>query len=245
LWLRGAEETVKQVRLVDWEYNAATMAPSYAIEWTHVLHSPSPIRPEVTSLLRLLERILTLPESDRMTGTFALDWYKIPPDDDHSAWRNTAAGDLVHCGKYWYKNDPDQQATCGRPLAEFACEVVRAHPRLMSTQVVLDVPGHDSRRVSFGSRLAHTVARDTAKKFVKVAARDEFRAQAKAMNATEHAESLRGQFQVREGLAGIDVLVVDDVFRSGTSMREVATAAKSAGARSVYGLVAARTMRGS
>lgn len=187
--------------------------------------------------------MITLPVIENVNGAIALDWYKIPPDGVDSHWRNTTSGDLVHRGKYWYKSDVEQQGIAGRTLARFACETVRAHARLICSAVVLDVPGHDSKQVSFGSRLAATVAMDTSKRFVKVAARDVFRAQAKAMDAAQQAESLRDQFEVQESLVGTSVLIVDDVFRSGASMKEVARAAKAAGALSVYGLAAVRTMR--
>jgi predicted amidophosphoribosyltransferase len=38
-------------------------------------------------------------------------------------------------------------------------------------------------------------------------------------------------------------IIVDDVLRTGDSMREVARVAKRAGAPSVYGIVAAKTIR--
>lgn len=243
LWLRGATEMLDQIKQVGPEYQDAQMQPSASIEWTHVLYSHQHVRPEVTALLKLLERVITLPVLENMTGAIALDWYKIPPDAVDSHWRNTTSGDLVYRGKYWYKSDAEQQAIAGRTLARFACEAVLAHANMMCAAVVLDVPGHDSKQVSFGSRLAATVARDTSKLFVKVAARSKFRAETKAMNAAQQAESLRDQFEVRESLVGASVLIVDDVFRSGASMEEVARAARVAGALSVYGLAAVRTMR--
>jgi len=243
LWLRGAPESRDQVKEIDPEYQDAQMEASASIEWTHVLHSQRNIRPEVASLCELLTRVITLPALENLSGTIALDWYKLPPDAANPNWRNTTSGEFVHRGKYWYNFDIEQQAVGGRVLAGFACEAVRAHPHLLRATIVLDVPGHDSRQVSFGSRLAATVARDTDKRFIRVAARDEFRAEAKAMNSAQQAESLRNQFEVREFLAGSHVLIVDDVFRSGASMRELARAAKAAGAASIYGLAAVRTMR--
>lgn len=219
------------------------MPASASVDWTHVLYTHQNMRSEVATLLQLLARVITLPPLENVSGAIALDWYKIPPDAAHAQWRNTTSGDLVYRGKYWYKSGAEEQAVAGRTLAALACEAVQAHAHLLHTAVVLDVPGHDSKQLSFGSRLAATVARDTSKRFVKVAARNEFRAEAKALDAAQRIESLRNQFEVRESLIDTSVLIVDDVFRSGESMREVARAARAAGARSVYGLAAVRTMR--
>lgn len=100
---------------------------------------------------------------------------------------------------------------------------------------------------SYSCRSAHALLRrwprDTAKRFIKVSARDAYRAEAKSLTFEQRRELIRGQFSVRESLGSVDVLIVDDVFRSGLSMSEVARAAREAGARSIYGLAAVRTMR--
>jgi predicted amidophosphoribosyltransferase len=70
-----------------------------------------------------------------------------------------------------------------------------------------------------------------------------FRPEAKNVTDTQHAAVLRGSFRVSESLRGAQVLVVDDVFRSGASMGEVARACRAAGAQSVSGLCVARTLR--
>lgn len=57
----------------------------------------------------------------------------------------------------------------------------RAGPtRRRNRRVGLDVPGHDTERVSFGSRMAATVARDFGMPKIRVKARDKFRAEAKS-----------------------------------------------------------------
>lgn len=243
LWLRCSSETLAQIRPAGPAYQDRLMDASARSEWTHVLYAPGPVDPRVEVLLQLLSQILTLPALQDLTAAVALDWYKIPPDEQHPYWRNTTTGDLVHRGKYWYKSSPEEQASTGRTLAGFGCEAVRRHPQLQQTTVVLDVPGHDSRLLSFGSRLAATVARDSGKRFVKVSAREKYRAEAKSLSFEQRRESIQGQFSVQESLGATDVLIVDDVFRSGLSMDEVARAARAAGARSVYGLTAVRTMR--
>lgn len=243
LWLRCAQETLDQIKRAGDSCQDCVVPPGATTAWTHVLYAPGPLDPRVETLLQLLSRVLTLPTLENVTSAVALDWYKIPPDEQRPDWQNTPTGDLIHRGKYWYKSSPEEQAITGRTIAGLGCEAVWRHPQLEQTAVILDVPGHDSRRLSFGSRLAATVARDTAKRFIKVSARDVYRAEAKSLTFEQRRELIRGQFSVREYLGSVDVLIVDDVFRSGLSMSEVARAAREAGARSVYGLTAVRTMR--
>jgi predicted amidophosphoribosyltransferase len=108
---------------------------------------------------------------------------------------------------------------------------------------VLNVPGHDRTRLSFGSRLAATVARDRGLRFVRVESRSEFRAEAKSASSAQRAAMLPDQFIVSQDLREESVLIVDDVFKSGASMTEVARAARAEGAADVQGICAVRTMR--
>ena len=209
-----------------------------------MLYSHAPLRTEVESLLELLIRAITLPSPRGMATTLALDWYKVADDQaDARSWSNTVAGDWVSRGKYWYRSSPEQQQDVGRHAAQALVEAVRAHPTFAAATVVAHVPGHDVLQVSFGSRLAKTVARDTGKPFVRVSCTTPFRPESKNVTDAQHATALHGIFRVLQPLRRAHVLVVDDVFRSGRSMAEVARACRAAGASTVSGLCVVRTMR--
>lgn len=244
LWLRGSDESVQQVRSVEPAYQPAEMPRPAPLQWTHVLWAPGSLGHDTQLLLDLLSTVITLPELPHTHSAVVIDWYKIPQDGvDPYSWANTDVGDLVNRGKYRTKFDPVLQTQVGRELCAQMCDVVTIHPLLRAAHAVLDVPGHDSSHVSFGSRVAATVARDTQKTFVKVGTRDAFRPPAKSIIAAERAAALQGQFSVGVSLEGQDVIIVDDVFHSGQSMAAVANAAVTAGARTVYGFCAVRTMR--
>jgi predicted amidophosphoribosyltransferase len=74
-------------------------------------------------------------------------------------------------------------------------------------------------------------------------ARTEFRPPAKNADSTERIEAIKDKFFLPFDLNGHSGLVVDDVFKSGTSMNETARAARVAGAVSVNGIVTVRTMK--
>jgi hypothetical protein len=241
LRLRGPREVVDQVLRVAPEYVECAVPPSDTSNWTHHLRSPLPMRREVRTLLTLLTSVISLPQLPNVSTSLALDWYKVPQVGiDSFEWPNTEIGDLVSRGKYLYRHNPTKQRIAGLDLAARLRAAIDAHAGLQQASTVLNVPGHDRTRVSFGSRLAATVARDQGLHFVRVESRSEFRAEAKSVSSAQRAAMLRDQFIVSQDLREESVLIVDDVFKSGASMTEVARAACAA---DVQGICAVRTMR--
>jgi hypothetical protein len=243
--LRGPIEVVEQVQAVAPEYQSRTYPASTVSEWTHELSSPDPtMKREVRQLLELLERVLSLPSLPPIKFTIALDWYKIPVDGvDSREWPNTEVGDLVNKGKYLYKTREEQKDTVGRNLAGRICYVISRHPALNNAEVILNVPGHDWKILSFGPRIAATVAKYRRMLDIRVTARSKFRPEAKSLGRGQSATLLEDQFIVPPEVRGRSALIVDDVFRSGGSMMAVARAAHEAGAREIFGICPTRTMK--
>lgn len=243
LWLRGPIEAVRQVQAVDPAYRDVRYVTDTS-GWTHALPSPEPTaKPAVRLLLDLLKEIIIVP-SGAIDLVAALDWYKIPAEGvDSYQWPNTETGELVSSGKYRYRQAPGPQAEAGRNLASRICNVIDRHALLKDVSIVLNVPGHDSRLVSFGSRLAATVARDRGLPMIKVHTSSLFRAAAKELERHKLAQMFDDEFSVPSEVRGCSVLIVDDVIRSGTSMAAVGKAARASGAYRVFGIGAVRTMR--
>ncbi|MBV9163282.1 MAG: hypothetical protein JO309_12375 [Pseudonocardiales bacterium] len=244
LLLRTADAVVVQLLKLAPDYAPRQLPPNPRMTWTHVFWSPGALRPDVAELLAVLGTTLTLFCPATLDFVLALDWYKQPVDGIAStSWPNTETGELVHLGKHRYKIDGDRQTRVGRLLMQKVAAVIQAHPLLRKADVVLDVPGHDTERVSFGSRMAATVARDFEVTRIRVKARDRFRPEAKSLDPSQRAEVLAGQFSIADDLQSQTVLIVDDVFHSGYSMGEAARAAREAGANQVFGICAVRTRR--
>jgi predicted amidophosphoribosyltransferase len=198
----------------------------------------------VAPLLDLLTEVVSLPSSPNIDFALALDWYKTPQEGVSAyEWPNTATAQLVYSGKYRYKSNGDMQSQVGLQLVGLMCGAIERHGILSQATMVLNVPGHDSTRVSFGSRVAVTIAREMRIPLVRVTARSAFRPEAKNLSEAERLDSLNGEFGVPRRLDGQRVLIADDVFRSGTSIGAVASAARESGALEIYGLCAVRTMR--
>jgi hypothetical protein len=244
LWLRTANAVVAQLLTLAPDYSARPLPSDSLSTWTHVFRSTGALRRDVTELLAVLGTTLTLSCPATLDFVLALDWYKEPVDGvPATSWPNTETGELVHLGKYRYRADGDRQTEVGRLLMQKVSAVIQGHPLLRNSDVVLDVPGHDTERVSFGSRMAATVARDFKLPKIRVKARDKFRAEAKSLDPSQRMKVLTGQFSIANDLQGQTGLIVDDVFHSGASMGETARAARAAGASQVFGICAVRTRR--
>ena len=249
LLLRGPAEAAQQVQAAAPGYQSRPLSPeAIAQGWTHAFFLPQPppgqlpVSPSVQQLLALLQEIVSVPISPEVDFSLALDWYKNPIGDDPYMWPNTEVGELVASGKYRYRSQPVPQATAGIALADRLRNAIGRHPLLQGASIVLDVPGHDNRRVSFGSRLAATVAERSGVVMSKVGTRSVFRAESKNLGRAQQA-TLMNEFTVAEVVQGQSVLIVDDVIMSGTSMAAVGAAARASGARQVLGICATRTMK--
>lgn len=210
-------------------------------EWTHRLEADGPLDPRVLTLIDLLQNVITLPAPSPMSVALALDWYNaVGAESDEWAYTPTAL--VVRRGKYW-RERPRTVEAAGRWLAKRLDEVVTRHPTLATADVVVVVPGHDRTWLSFGERLAATVCTLRGLAEIRVDSRREFRPQAKSRDSSS-AHELDGEFSIERDLAGSHALIVDDVFRTGSTLGAVARAAHAAGAGRISGLVCARTLRG-
>lgn len=245
LWLRGPSEVILQVTALAPEYRLLPGSFTAGPTWTHALQSPMPAVPEpVGALLNLLTEVVCLPSPPNVDFALALDWYKKPEEGVNPYdWDNTSTAQLVSSGKYVYKNDDSRQSRVGLQLVDLMCRAIERHGILTQATIIIDIPGHDSTRVSFGSRVAATIASNRGIPMMKVVAKSAFRPEAKNLEEFERLNLLRDQFAVPQRLYGQRVLIADDVFRSGTSMGAVASAAHDAGAERIYGICGVRTMR--
>jgi predicted amidophosphoribosyltransferase len=234
--LRGSEAAAQQIEACESCTRRRVPLP-LAVEFTHCLRLNEAPSAALKELLNLLGNVVTLPKEDALDCALALDFYKDPTShEDPMSWSNTPAGELVHRAKYRGETD------AGTRLATALADVISRHPLYQSVDAILCVPGHKKGVTSFGVRLAAAVAKRVEKPFFETKARSSERPPAKEIGQQD-ASTLRRDFRVPSDVVGNSVIIVDDVIRSGTSMRAVAESARDAGARSVLGLAGVRTMR--
>lgn len=119
-------------------------------------------------------------------------------------------------------------------------------PKKLRKIALVPVPLHRLRENWRGFNQAELIAKQVGKNRWLVNGLARIRAtgqQARMVNRGMRAENIKGAFGLRqegERLFGKRVVLIDDVFTSGVTMRECAKVLKKAGARQVWGLVLAR-----
>lgn len=240
LYLCGPDEVATQVGwiLQGVGGRAIALAPDQTSEWTHRYHVDGPLPDHVTDALDLLTEVLTLATQPFVDGAIALDFYKDPESDpDPKKWKNTAAGSMVNSAKYYGNDDALDD------LIRALSNVLRRHPIYAAADFVVSIPGHDTTRQSFGEQLAKVVAFQVGKPLIAAQAVRQVRPAAKQRELVEGGISLADEFRLSAEVEGRVLVPIDDVLRTGDTLRGVAKAAKSANAAAVLGLVGARTMR--
>ncbi|MGH9583745.1 MAG: ComF family protein [Bryobacteraceae bacterium] len=151
-----------------------------------------------------------------------------------------ALRDLIHLLKY------GKVGTVARPLSRF---LVRALPFDERFDVVMAMPMHWRKRWVRGFNqaelLAKPVARRMGVKLAKNLRRRRYTPAQASLDEAQRRRSPENSFGVRraEQLAGKRVLLIDDVFTTGATLRAATAALKSAGAAHVSALALARVDR--
>ncbi|MBI2692592.1 MAG: hypothetical protein HYX29_11690 [Solirubrobacterales bacterium] len=241
LLLRGPSAVATQLKLC---FGASgierrELEPADSPDWTHRFEVPTELVEDVQPMLELLSRTLLIPCEAPMYALIALGFYKDPRSSSNSMeWNNAPAGELIARAKY--AKDAGKLDELVTELAD----VIETHPLYADHgQAVISVPGHRSAQVSFSEVLAAAVAERTQLPLVKVSGQSAERPQAKS---EERANlDLSHEFVVEGDISGKVVIVVDDVYMSGKTMKNIAAVLSDSGARAVIGLVGARTLKAS
>ncbi len=131
-------------------------------------------------------------------------------------------------------------------LAGLMVETARTEPILTSVDLVLPVPLSNEKLRLRGFNQATLLAEEVGYRLQipmnsKLLIKDfETRPQT-SLNRTDREQNLRGAFRVTnaEAINGKNIMIIDDVFTTGSTMSSVALVIRSAGARHVFGLTVA------
>jgi len=158
--------------------------------------------------------------------------------------------DLIHLLKY--QGVRPAAAVLGRMLGETIASIDTSMPE--GRIAVIPVPLHERKRRQRGFNQSELIARSALKcvgrreRFeMAVGALDRTRETGSQIGLTRHQrrENLRGAFMVMEParVANRQILIVDDVFTTGTTVSECARVLRRAGASRVWVATVARTLK--
>lgn len=248
LYVGAPAAVAQQIRtcLVKWPARTLPVPADLEHEYTDCFEIDGPIPPEVEELLTVLGEVLTLEVASEVDAAFALDFYKVPPSDETPGeWTNTDAGELVSRAKHKAGAKVNEMAQ--REISGRLAHVVNSHPLLRDVDAVVSIPGSKTRFWSAGERIAIKLAKELNRPMVRTTGKHPERPQAKARGQEDYEApadlDMLSEFTVDLAPEHKSVIIVDDVYRTGTTMRGVAAAARRGGAQTVYGLVCARTLR--
>jgi ComF family protein len=148
-----------------------------------------------------------------------------------------AIRELIHVFKY------GKVETLAKPLARFMAQALPIDARF---DAVVAMPMHWVKRWQRGFNQAQLLARPIAKRYgmklSKNLRRTRYTESQAGLGQTERQENLKQSFAVKypQQLAGKHILLVDDVFTTGGTLRAATQALKAAGASRVSALTLAR-----
>jgi ComF family protein len=199
------------------------------------------------------ERVVSPRLSERDGSLFCLQCMQNEPAFARAAAYGSYDGgmrDLVHLLKY--ERVRPAANVLGRMLAEVVADLAEAFAS--EPPVVIAVPLHSSKAQERGFNQSELIARAMLK--LKPAALDvklnttalvRSRATESQTGLTplQRRENVRGAFRVShcEPIRGRDILLIDDVFTTGTTVSECARVLRRAGARRVFVATVARVLK--
>jgi adenine/guanine phosphoribosyltransferase-like PRPP-binding protein len=198
--------------------------------WPYCIETSISDLNELTLVLKLFSNVLTLTRIDGLDEAIALDFHNDPNSESDGAFARTEIGSLAFSGKYQF------DSTAGPELAERLTQVAKTHPRYRSASIVVSVEG---TKHTFGERLAKGVARRLQLPFVASHWNDRPTSEAKEGRKNLELQQCSIDFDLNRQ----QVLIVDDLWRTGVSTKSVAAQARQLGAATVLGLCCTRTLR--
>jgi hypothetical protein len=201
-------------------------------EWTHRYPLTRELTQDEIAFLDAMKRALTFRNPQPAVLTIAMDHYQDPASsDDPMDWAKTEIGNLVHEGKY---AESDEALAL---LAEKLSWFIARHGTLRSAEVITAVPSHSARR--FSERLARRVGDLSGTELCPMT--DDA---TKPVKDTDPATRSVPRYRLDDrAVQGKRVLIIDDLMRSGESVRRVVKRVHSAQPQSVAVLAAVKTMR--
>lgn len=199
---------------------------------------------DLQRLLSILRWTVTI--SDDADESHAIYLHDLPhpvADSEQPDWQRTRMGKMVRRAKSYSPTTGSKPAA--KELAEKYAFWLERHPRyLAATAVIAAPPGNMDK--SFD--LPEFVAQELSRRFgLKAVFTTKVRATLPQKDVgddlTALARNVEGGYAVNEVLTGMTVLVIDDIYRSGSTLKELNRACKEAGAATVLSLTATKTAK--
>ncbi|HQQ67896.1 MAG TPA: ComF family protein [Candidatus Cloacimonadota bacterium] len=131
-------------------------------------------------------------------------------------------------------------------LADGMAGYIAQNPIFQKSDYIMAVPLHSVRKRERGFNQSELIARRVAKlsgiQYIDAVKRGRYTASQTMLHQEQRLTNLKGAFRTsRPGrIAGKNILVIDDVFTTGSTLNEISKTLHAAGAARVFGLTACR-----
>ena len=170
---------------------------------------------------------------DDLNFCFALDMNFVQPDTGE----RTPIGSLEYLAKW--RND----ASSLNKLAQLMADHIASNRLLAGVDQVASIPGNPGKPIHIPDelidRLAELLHGPDVVELQKTGATPEL----KTLALEDKLEVLQGAFTCPNTVSGKSVLLIDDLYQSGSTMWRVAQVLKANGATKVYGLACVKSWR--
>ena len=219
-----------------------TQSPWGTKEVFEVVSGDPEIETRLHSFLTLLQRCVTI--ADSLDECHALSPHKVLSNED---WPRTKVGDLVYRAKDYYSELPFRDRDATHQICGLAIEFFQRHPRYSVAGAVAPAPSSNPDvEENLPWVIASVVSEQLGKRLVTPRRLEEIPPQ----KGYDESVSSISREKLQEGTVGVDhglsgtIVVIDDLYKSGGTLREVGRACRSAGASSVLGLAITKTAKG-
>lgn len=175
--------------------------------------------------------------------TICLDFYADPPaTEDETDWARRELGELGYQAKY--RCSP----THGDQLFGQVTSLVQEHPLLRACTQVAAMPSSRTLGAapdeSLTARIARRLAGARRIALARLVRQSLPSKNQKDLGRDDDHDANQLNTMSAEGVSGATVLVIDDLMRDGSTLREAVRALRAAGAKRAYGLILAKERTG-
>jgi hypothetical protein len=212
-------------------------------DWFLICHATDEQQAGLKALLGTLTAALFL--KDGLDECFALSLHTVLTED--GGFVRTPIAQMVREAKPydsgWNAGSKEKAVKLATMLTDF----IRIHPTFARVPLVAAVPASNPNKpFDLPTFLVELIAAETGKEIVSASIRKTRPTQPMKSFAAmvDKAANIKDAFQVDPArIAGNEIILIDDIYQTGTSINEVTRALRSAGVRHVFGLALTKTIR--
>lgn len=213
---------------------------SLTVQQAYHLAGSIPDETTLVDSLRASKELLSV--LDSCQASFCLDMYRVPAEEDESPeeWPYTDIGLRVYQAKYRGSDSARED------VYEALLGAIQRHPVLRKIEILVAMPPSSDHgaRPDCPREWSRSLARQLDLPLAAVRRTRVANSQKNFGDPDERKANQQGSMEASEDIQGRRILVIDDLYMLGDSVKEIARAARVAGAAEVFSLCAVKTAKG-